>query len=150
MNNICADRYDDERYDDRYLRTLHDYKLHNPTSSKRMVVWCPSGYYDIEVTLDDGSRWLYDYATSGMRCIVRNSDHKIYENEEEYTWQVACTLRKRIRDAGFTQTAFADACGIKHATLRNYITGKTLPNLFAAKRMAAVLGCAPTALMDFE
>ena len=145
MNDFTIDRYDD-----RYLRTLEDYKRHNPTSSKRMVVWCPSGYYDIEVTLDDGSRWLYDYATSGMRCILRNSDHKIYENEEEYKWQVACVLRKKIRDAGYTQTAFADACDIPLVTLQRYISGKTLPNLFTAKRMAAVLGCSITSLADFE
>lgn len=139
-----------ERYDDRYFRTLQDYILHNPTSSKRMVSWCPSGYYDIEVTLDDGSRWLYDHVTSGMRCVIRNSDHKIYENEEEYTWQVACVLRKKIRDAGFTQTAFAEACDIKLVTLRKYITGKSLPGILAVKRMAAVLGCSPIDLMDFE
>lgn len=145
MNDFNADRYDD-----RYLRTLHDYILHNPTSSKRMVVWCPSGYYDIEVTLDDGSRWLYDHATSGMRCVARDSEHKIYENEEEYKWQVGCNLRKRIRDAGFTQTAFAEACGIKLVTLRTYINGTSMPNILAVKRMASVLGCSPMALMDFE
>ena len=145
MNDIRADRYDD-----RYLKTFQDYLLHNPTSSKRLVTWCPSGYYDIEVTLDDGSRWLFDHVTSGMRCISRDSDHKICENEEEYKWQVACNLRKRIRDAGFTQTAFADACGISHATIRTYITGKSLPNILAAKRMAEVLECSIVALIDIE
>lgn len=139
-----------DRYDDRYLRTLQDYILHNPTSSKRMVLWCPSGYYDIEVTLDDGSRWLYDYATSSMRCVLRNSDHKIYENEEEYKWQTACVLRKKIRDAGYTQTAFADASGIKYATLRTYLKGTSIPSSLAIKRMAATLGCSPIELMDFE
>ena len=139
-----------ERYDERYFRTLQEYILHNPTSSKRMVVWCPSGYHDIEVTLDDGSRWLYEYETSGMRCVTRDSSHKLYENEEEYKRYAGYILGKKIKEAGFTQTAFAKTCEINYMTLRNYINGTSLPNMWTLVRMAAVLGCAPTSLMDFE
>lgn len=145
MNTINTDRYDD-----RYLITLEDYIRHNPTSSKRMVVWCPSGYYDIEVTLDDGSRWLYEYATAGMRCITRDSSHKLYENEEEYKRFAGYMLGKKIREAGFTKTAFAKECGINYMTLRNYIGGKNLPTIWTLRQMAAVLGCSLSSLGDFE
>lgn len=142
--------YGFDRYDDRYLITLREYALHNPTSSKQMVSWCPAGYYDIEVTLDDGSRWTYNYATSGMRCVSRDVNYKLYENEEEYKRTAGCVLQKRIKDAGLTQTDFARECGLSYTTLRNYIRGTNLPNTLVLKRMAAVLGCSPTALMDFE
>lgn len=139
-----------DRYDDQYLITLREYALHNPTSSKRMISWRPAGYYDIEVTLDDGSRWTYNYATSGMRCVSRDANCKLYENEEEYKRTAGYILQKKIKDAGFNQTDFARECGLSYTTLRNYISGTNLPNTLVLKRMATVLECSPMELMDFE
>lgn len=133
-----------------YLTVVDSFRMHWRKEYNKMRSWRPIGRFDIEVTLNDGTRWHYDFFKHSLRCIARNPEDKSDRNKEAYRKEFGRRLKVILKDNMVTQRMLSDMTGISENTISSYIRGVRSPEVWAIKAIANAIPCSPLELIDFE
>ena len=94
------------------------------------------------VTLDDGTRVLYD-DIDGTCELLREV------TEEVWRYRFGKRLFRKMSFAGLTRTELAEKSGISYISIVNYINGKRVPSVYQFEKLAQALGCTIDDLLNF-
>ena len=133
-----------------YLTVVDSFRMHWKKEYDKMRCWRPIGRFDIEVTLNDGTRWHYDFFKRSLRCIARKSEDKLDQTKEVYRKEFGRRLKDILKDNMITQRMLSDMTGISINTISSYIRGVTSPDAWTIKIIANAIPCSPLELIDFE
>lgn len=127
---------------------FRNFSMYNPSEASRAIDYEYYDDYELLVTLDDHSQILYDDLLGGIMYIHPNPSNDILD-EELWRQRFARRLSKKMRLHGFTQMDLAEVTGISYVTISNYMNCKTVPNLYAAEKLAKALDCTVEDLLHF-
>lgn len=134
---------------DSYLDSVFEtFRLYWPLEADSAVNWYIYAKTLLVVELDSGEKILFDPIEKSLRYIRRNAEE---ENLDEKRWRYEFSqrLRLQMRNKGITQADLCHATGLTQATISHYMTGKRVPTLYIAKKIAETLSCTTEDLMDF-
>lgn len=112
-----------------------DMYWHNITSRAVAVEY--SGYFEIVVTVEDGTRYLYNDLDEAIRRLPDRDTM----TEEECLREFGYRLSNIMRCKGFTQEILSEMTGISQARISNYIRGKVSPGFYIIDKIARALNC---------
>lgn len=120
--------------------STHDWKFdrfarYYPMYAECTIEWRELGRSRIVCTLDDGSKKVFDFNDSSVYTIPSERD--------EATWRktFGTALKDTLCETQITQKELSALTGISQITISNYITGKSVPSLYAANIIARALDC---------
>ena len=119
---------------------IEQFKLYFPTIAE-LAIRYEGDKFNFEwllVTLDDGSRLIFDNVEHTIRKIPRDAEHL---TEAEARREFGVRLRKIMYQRGITQNYLADAIDVSQARISDYITGKHSPSFYVIDKIAKVLNC---------
>lgn len=117
---------------------FENFKLHFPYTAEKTVEYEQINDFDIMVTLNDGSRIIFDDLDKSMRNLPKSSQEM---TELEFCSEFGKRLRKLMYRAGVTQRELSEMTGISQPNISKYFNGKTIPSFYIADRIAKALGC---------
>lgn len=117
---------------------LHNFQLYFPSIAKHMTSYRDYGDFEIVVECDDGYTFAYDDLDKTIRMLPNDSDTM---TEEMWRREFGRRLRKRMVRNGLTQFDLANKIGVSQAMLSNYMTGRSMPSLLIADKLARALNC---------
>ena len=108
-------------------------------------------YYDIYIhelvyIRNDGAACAYDDLNKVWRVTFRDPQHI---TNDEFKTELGHRLYKMIWYANTTQSELSEKIGMTQTMLSQYVTGKHLPSLSTAIKLADALGC-PLQTLTFE
>lgn len=135
-------------------RTIFDeFKKTYPSMSKNVSNWYPTGHLEITVKLNDGTKLIFDYMTKKSQVIPYEqamAERKKIMDEYEWREEFSQRLFDILYEVGMTQKELAEKTGIDERTIRLYKHGDRTPSAYIVYKMAMVLGCNPSELVDFD
>jgi DNA-binding XRE family transcriptional regulator len=94
--------------------------------------------YEIYFSFKDGRRFVYDTVLRGSRGFYPEG-HELTDAEWKTSFKTR--LYKLMTHRGVTQAELADKIGTSQTMVSHYITGRSVPGVVAAAKIARVLGC---------
>lgn len=84
---------------------------------------------------ENGQVWIYDDYDNSIRAVRR------YDNidQESYRVEYSFKLRRALLHSEMTQLELSEITGISPQTISKYITGKSVPSLYHADKIAKAL-----------
>lgn len=117
---------------------------------EKAVDWYPSGPSEITVKLSDGSRLIYDDISKTRRMLRDIYKRPLERTEKEWKQDFSRRLKQMIRMRSTTQIELSARTGISAPTIHLYVSGKSVPSLYNASKLADALNCSINDLMDFQ
>lgn len=137
-------------FDKIYEEFLEHYRY---LKESEVVSWYPSGPNTIVVRYENGSVFEYNAGTGHCRTIkypgiIDDPEEEL--DEETCKEQFAFQLKEQLRNARMTQGDLARALDCSQGLISQYMTGRSMPNVWMLKRIAKVLGCSVDSLLWFN
>ena len=133
---------------------FNEFKRIYPSMSKNVSNWYPTGHLEITVKLNDGTKLIFDYLTKKSQVVpcerVQVEERKKYMDEYEWREEFSSRLFDILQEVGITQKELAEAIGVDERTIRLYKHGDRTPSAFIVHKIANVIGCNPSELVDFD
>lgn len=104
----------------------------------REVKYEQLSFFDLVVTLQDGSKWLFDGFTNSIRGLPVNS---MELTDEEIAREFRFRFNSMMERHGMTQERLSGMTGIAQCTLSNYSRGTRVPNIINLDKIAKALDC---------
>ena len=124
-----------------------------PWAAKDVKKWYPSeNEMEITIELRDGSAMQYDYILKCFRSgasLKELLESRKVTNEEEWRMEFAIRLFKKMQIKGWTQEDLAWDTNISQGSIAKYVNGITTPSAYNVWKMARVMNCPITDLVDF-
>lgn len=121
----------------------------HPYLAEHIVDWYPSAHSEIVVTVENGTRYRYDFFSGRITQLYSvRDDNNEYVDEDDWRIDFASNLYHRMRKAGFINDTLAELTGISSGTISNYVNGRSTPNGHAIYKIAKALKCSVSELMD--
>ena len=117
---------------------LHHFKICCPQLAEEMIGYREITSMDLLVTLEDGSKVLFDDFTKTYRLLP---DESVRDTKEAYKKEYSYKLRSRMDRRCVSQAQLSEATGISQSTISKYVRGYEVPSLFNANKIAKALGC---------
>jgi DNA-binding XRE family transcriptional regulator len=137
-------------YIDKWDRIFEEFTMYYPSISRDTVDWYPSGQYEVTAKLSDGSRLAYDGLSRTMRYIgKRDSLRNVSLPEDEWRREFSRKLKKKMDQSSLKQSELAQIIGVSTQIVSRYMNGKSTPSSYTMSRIARVLGCTVSDLLDF-
>ena len=113
------------------------FRLYFPDIATNVKTYLMQSPCDLTVILNNGDYILYDDYDRSIRNIPNpdDIDDKILKKEFGYA------LRKTMERKGINQNALSMKADIDQPTISRYVTGKSIPNLYSARKIAKALDC---------
>ena len=130
-----------------------DFKRDFPSTASKSVGYYLSGQYEITVDLLDGGRITYNSITRSIRAIVRVADanaEDAFPTEENWKREFSTKLTKKMKEVGMTGRTLSELTGISSIMISKYMNGKSVPSPYTIVKIARVLGCSISELVDFD
>lgn len=120
-------------------RLFESFKLYFPTSANNTYSYSTtSDPYELVVTLNDGSKFLYDDFSNSIRNLPIDSDNM---NEDEFKREFGFRLKKIMNRRNITQEELSEMTGISRIMISHYFNQKCLPSFYNVDKIAKALGC---------
>lgn len=104
----------------------------------REVKYEQLSFFDLVVTLQDGSKWLFDGFTNSIRGLPVDS---MKLTDEEIAREFKFRFNSMMERHGMTQERLSGMTGIAQCTLSNYSRGTRVPNIINLDKIAKSLNC---------
>lgn len=124
-----------------------DFENHHPDIANNIVDWYPSGQMEITVRLSNGDKISYDWMTKSIGRVYECVGPEEYLNEEDWRFEFANRLRKKMRRFGATQDTLSEETGISRITISKYLNGRATPSTYNLQLIARALRCSPSELL---
>lgn len=107
------------------------------------------GYFfnELLVEEEDGSMFIFDVFTHGIRLVALN---KYDMTEDEERFMISLRIQEILKHKRMTQTDLAEAAGMSQSTISRIVSGKTVPTILVAKKIADVLDCKVDDLLGYR
>ena len=138
------------KYISKWDHIFENFRMYYLSECKGAVDWYPSGPTEITVKFSDGSRLIYEDVNKTVRWIHDLYKRPLERTETEWKQDFSRRLKRIIRMRSMTQLELSARSGIPAPTISLYTTGRSVPSLYAASKLAAALDCSINELMDFE
>lgn len=126
----------------------NDFETHYPRQAAMVTECYQSGLWELTLYLKDGTRYIYNHRFDTIRALLK-ADACGYA-EDVWSNEFASRLKFRMKENGMNQKTLADRIGVSQALISKYITGKAIPNSYQLSKIARVLGCSVSELIDFD
>lgn len=116
-----------------------------------VIEWYPSGRREITVVLRNGRRLTYNSSLNTLRVIFGTEhDPEILndENDMQYRETFSRRFRRQLAATNLTQEDVAERSGVSQPMLSRYLQCKSEPTLCKIRKLAKVLGCTVSELVD--
>lgn len=100
----------------------------------------------VQVTLQDGSRYLYNSGGTYVRKLPKDPKHL---TDHEFRREFGRRLQEIMYFKGITQQALAYKTGLHQWQISNYINGKNTPSFRTVDLIAKAIGCSTDDLRYF-
>ena len=100
----------------------------------------------VQVTLQDGSRYLYNSGGTYVRRLPKDSKHL---TDHEFRREFGRRLQEIMYLKCITQQELADRTGLSQPQINNYINGKNTPSFRVVDLIAKAIGCSTDDLRYF-
>lgn len=127
---------------------LRSFKENHEDLSERVVDWYPSGYLELTIKLNDGTRLTYDLVDDRIKYLHTIGNNKKIDNERMWRNNFSSNLRNRMRKMGMSQLTLSDLSGISNVTISKYLNAGATPSAYNLDRMAYALKCSRNELTD--
>ena len=107
---------------------------------KRITRCWEYGDMDLIIELDNKRLMFYEFATTIFR-VIRLFDGLSEPTEEQWKKTFGYNLSEAIWHSKMYQYEVAKASGISEVILSKYLTGKAIPKIHTAERLARTLNC---------
>lgn len=136
---------DTKFYDDK----LEEFKLYHPYMVAHIRSVRPRGESGIRVTLDDGTQYDYGSMENGVRRVVEYAPDKLDDiTDDRCRDSFVYRLTELMTARGFNQQYLAERTGLSKGAINKYLNKQATPSFTAARRIAYVLGCSVSELID--
>lgn len=126
-------------------------KMH-PWMLGEIVRWWPNGNLRIMAELADGDVAEYDYILKTIN-IARSLDELEgrHRGDSEVKWRMefARRLYRKLVTRGISQDELSWRTGISAGAISKYANGESTPSAYNLKKIAGVIGCPVSELIDF-
>jgi DNA-binding Xre family transcriptional regulator len=119
-------------------RLYENFKFHFPLIAEKVVRYRDISPYELEVSLLDGSVFMYDELNKSIRKRPRDCDHM---TEEECKREFGMRLRSVMFMRGVDQADLCRLTGIPQPSISNYVNGRTCPSFYNLDKIARALKC---------
>lgn len=127
-----------------------EFRMHYPDMDERVINWYPSGQLEITLRTKDGTKYIYDFTSKGIRRIFCPDNDELELTEEQWRFEFALRLGKMMRVFGMNQAILSEESGISQVSLSNYLNCKSTPSSYALHKLARALHCSVSELTYFE
>ena len=117
---------------------LHHLKLCFPFIARDMIGYKEVNSFDMVITLNDGSKVLYDDFNKTYRMLPNDISNM---SEDECKQEFAYRLKSRMQRRCITQQKLSEMTGIPQGTISRYMDGTNVPSFYKADKIAKALGC---------
>ena len=117
---------------------LRNFEMIDPSSAARMVGYEMPDKFSLIITLDDGSKILYDDLLDTTRYLNLDPDSM---SEEEIMMEFRYRLRHAMSIRGFNQIRLSEETGIPVSMISRYLTGDNVPSILKVIQIARALKC---------
>ena len=130
-----------------YEDIYRDFRILFPEIAKQVVSHRIYSYFEIELTLQDGSKMIFDRITTTVRIIECDESGRM----SKQTWlnEFGNRLAKVMCLKNKTQIDLVKETGISQSTISRYITGRSCPSILELRRISDALNCTISDLVDF-
>ena len=88
------------------------------------------------VKLDDGTQYIYNEETTGLRKLPDPNNM----TDEEYLRELGLTLERIMYHKGISQVELSEMTGISQTTISRYVSGRSNPSYRNLDKIAKALG----------
>ena len=132
-----------------YNDIFEEFKKMCPWTVKDITRWYKKGDLEIVVELRNGSAASYDYANKTYKFVKSIDELQVKPStEKEWRRAFAGKLYKKMRMKGMTQNELSCRTNISIGMISKYINGRSTPNSYKLIKIADVLGCNVSELID--
>lgn len=117
---------------------LHNFKLCFPSLARDMIGYKEVNSFDMLITLNDGSKVLYDDFNKTFRTLPNDISNM---SEDECKQEFAFRLKSRMERRCITQQKLSELTGIPQSSINGYLKGTNTPSFYKADKIAKALGC---------
>lgn len=119
-----------------------------PKIYEQVVDWYPSGYLEITIVLDNGTKMAYGLINDMLITVFEPKEIKHNWSDDEWRLNFSRKLNKLMLRHCISQEELSAKTGISRVTLSKYQNGKALPSGANISRIAEVLHCSVNELMS--
>lgn len=128
---------------------FEEFKKMCPWAVKDITRWYKKGDLEIVVELRDGGAASYDYVSKTYKFVKSVDELQVKPStEKEWRRAFAGKLYKKMRMKGMTQSELSWQTDISIGMISKYINGISTPNSYKLVKIAEVLGCDVSELID--
>ena len=136
------------KYEKNWEPVYSEFEYNYPTVAEQVIGWYPSGRNQITVTLDDWTKYIYEWTSKQLYKLHPDNELHVCETEDEWRTVFARNLTNKMRKFGVSQNGMCDRTGISQVTMSNYMTGRSIPSAYNLYKIACALRCTTTDLLD--
>lgn len=133
-----------------YEHIYEEFLMYYGSDTVRIINWEPAGKREILVYYEDGSKARYDSMTKAVYNIRPRSYEGEFIDDDIYTKRFAWKLRTEIYSSGLSRDEICERTGISNAALSGYMNGNNLPTASRICKLAKVLKCSVTDLLNVD
>lgn len=126
---------------------FEDFKRRSPLDAYKAIDWYTFDMTQLIIELEDGTKILYDNIDKTYRYLKR-----IYEDEDEenrWKYEFSQRLQKKMQLRAIGQDALSNISGISRPMISRYVSGRSIPSLYNAEKIARALNVSLTELVRF-
>lgn len=124
---------------EKYWEPVYEYfKQDYPLIADDAIDWYPSAQFEITVKMKDKSRYSYHML---LHKITKISERKEGLMEEEWKVKFSENLKRIMKNRMMLQDELTEITGITQGMLSRYIGGRSIPNMYNARKIADGLQC---------
>lgn len=127
---------------------FEDFKRRHPYDAEKAVDWYSFDMTQLLIELEDGTRVLYDHMDKTYRHL-RNVRSDEDDSEERWRYEFSQRLRKKMQLRSIGQDELSNITGLSRPMISRYVSGRSIPSLYNAEKMAKALKCSITELIRF-
>lgn len=127
---------------------FEDFKRRHPSDAKKAVDYYSFDMTQLIIELNNGKKVLYDHMDKTYRYIrsVRSDED---DSEERWKYEFSQRLRKKMQLRSIGQDELSNITGLSRPMISRYASGRSIPSLYNAEKIAIALKCSITELIRF-
>lgn len=126
------------KFIDRTEYLFNEFSAYFPSLANKTERYYQDGPNTLIAQLNDGTAVWYDNNHRSISSIPRDSNAL---DKEGFAFQFRRRLSKMLEDRFMTQKDLAEKIGMNVSQLNKYTSGKNIPSLYIADRIAKALNC---------
>lgn len=132
---------------DKYM--LQCFETYYPSYKERSVSVLQRSPTELEIHLIDGTTLIYDDLTNGLYTENNNGSEENQRTQEDWHKEFVLRLTRSLRRKGYTQKMLAEQLNVSQPTVSSWMSGRALPRVDDAVKIAHILKVPIVDLIDF-